>query len=129
VAETLKALRRGVGDGRLVAVFEPRSYTSRTRVFQDEFAQALAGADLSIVAAAHLPAKVPSEQRVSERDLVRAIGETGGQGRFVETVDGIVAALASELRPGDHVVVLSNGGFGGIHDKLLAALGGPGPGG
>jgi UDP-N-acetylmuramate: L-alanyl-gamma-D-glutamyl-meso-diaminopimelate ligase len=122
VRETLKAMRRAVGEGRLVAVFEPRSYTSRTRVFQDDFAHALGAADLAVVAAAHLPAKVPGDQRVSEKDLVNAIGGSGGQGRFVETVDDIVALLAAELRSGDHVVVLSNGGFGGIHEKLLAAL-------
>jgi UDP-N-acetylmuramate: L-alanyl-gamma-D-glutamyl-meso-diaminopimelate ligase len=122
VSETIKALRRVVRDGRLVAVFEPRSYTSRTRVFQEDFGRALAGADLAVVAAAHLPAKVPADQRICERDLVRAIDQTGGQGRFLETVDAIVASLAGELRAGDHVVVLSNGGFGGIHEKLLAAL-------
>jgi UDP-N-acetylmuramate: L-alanyl-gamma-D-glutamyl-meso-diaminopimelate ligase len=124
VRETLKALRRVVAGGRLVAVFEPRSYTSRTRVFQDDFAQALSGADLAVVAAAHLPAKVPADQRVSEADLVRAIDASGGQGRLVERVDDIVSLLAADLRRGDHVVVLSNGGFGGIHEKLLAALGG-----
>jgi UDP-N-acetylmuramate: L-alanyl-gamma-D-glutamyl-meso-diaminopimelate ligase len=124
VRETLKALRRVVGAGRLVAVFEPRSYTSRTRVFQEDFARALSGADLAVVASAHLPAKVPADQRVSERDLVNAIADSGGHGRFVEHVDEIVTVLAGELRRGDHVVVLSNGGFGGIHDKLLAALSG-----
>jgi UDP-N-acetylmuramate: L-alanyl-gamma-D-glutamyl-meso-diaminopimelate ligase len=122
VRETLKALRRVVTDGRLIAVFEPRSYTSRTRVFQDEFARALAGADVAVVAAAHLPAKVPESQRVSEKDLVHGIQAAGGNGRFLESVDAIVTALGGELRAGDHVVVLSNGGFGGIHEKLLAAL-------
>jgi UDP-N-acetylmuramate: L-alanyl-gamma-D-glutamyl-meso-diaminopimelate ligase len=122
VRETLKALRRVVRGGRLIAVFEPRSYTSRTRVFQDEFARALAGADMAVVAAAHLPAKVPAGQRVSEADLVQGIQAAGGQGRFMDSVDAIVAALGPELRPGDHVVVLSNGGFGGIHEKLLSEL-------
>jgi UDP-N-acetylmuramate: L-alanyl-gamma-D-glutamyl-meso-diaminopimelate ligase len=60
---------------------------------------------------------------VSEKDLVHGIQTAGGHGRFLESVDAIVSALASELRAGDHVVVLSNGGFGGIHEKLLAALG------
>jgi UDP-N-acetylmuramate: L-alanyl-gamma-D-glutamyl-meso-diaminopimelate ligase len=123
VRETLAALRRTTGRGRLMAVFEPRSYTSRTRVFQEEFARALGAADLALVAAAHLPAKVPSDQRVSEAELVGAINAGGGQGRFVESVDAIVEVLAREARAGDHVVVLSNGGFGGIHEKLLAALG------
>ena len=129
VRETLRALRAGLaarpGPGRLVAVFEPRSYTSRTRVFQDEFARAFQDADRVVVAAAHLPAKVPDGQRLSETALVGAIAELGKDARFIPGVDDIVARLAAELREGDRVVILSNGGFGGIHEKLLAALGGP----
>lgn len=123
VHETLKAVRRVMPRGaRLVAVFEPRSYTSRTRVFQDDFARALSGADQAVVAAAHLPAKVPDGQRISEAELAGAINAGGGQARFIPAVDDIVSALSAELRSGDQVVILSNGGFGGIHQKLLSAL-------
>jgi UDP-N-acetylmuramate: L-alanyl-gamma-D-glutamyl-meso-diaminopimelate ligase len=125
VRETLRALRSLLppGAGRLVAVFEPRSYTSRTRVFQEEFARSFQEADRVIVAAAHLPGKVPERDRISEGELVRAISELGRDARFVAGVDDIVSLLAAELREGDRVVVLSNGGFGGIHDLLLRALG------
>lgn len=126
VRETLRALRAllaaGAGSGRLVAVFEPRSYTSRTRVFQEEFARAFQDADRVIIAAAHLPARVPEGQRLSETELVGAIAELGKDARFIPSVDEIVRRLDLELREGDQVVVLSNGGFGGIHEKLLAAL-------
>jgi UDP-N-acetylmuramate: L-alanyl-gamma-D-glutamyl-meso-diaminopimelate ligase len=126
VRETLQALRASAsGAGRLVAVFEPRSYTSRTRVFQDAFAEAFAGADAVIVAGAHMPGKVPEGQRLSETDLVRAMAGRGQDARFIRTVDEIVAHLARALQDGDRVVILSNGGFGGIHGKLLAALGAP----
>ncbi len=123
VAATLAALRSLGGPGRLVAVFEPRSYTSRTRVFQDDFARAFAVADRVIVSAAHLPGKVPEAERLSEAELVASIGGAGGDAAFVPTVDAIVKALMAELRPGDRVAILSNGGFGGIHEKLLRALG------
>jgi UDP-N-acetylmuramate: L-alanyl-gamma-D-glutamyl-meso-diaminopimelate ligase len=122
VAATLAALRGIGGTGRLVAVFEPRSYTAKTRVFQDDFARALAGADRVIVAAAHLPGKVPEGQRLSEAELVAGILARGAEAAFVPTVDDIVGTLAAEVRPGDRVAVLSNGGFGGIHDKLLRAF-------
>lgn len=124
VRETLRALRSllATGAGRLVAVFEPRSYTSRTRVFQEEFARSFQEADRVIVSAAHLPGKVPEKDRISEGELVRAISELGKDARFVPGVDDIVSLLAAELREGDRVVVLSNGGFGGIHEKLLRAL-------
>ncbi len=123
VRETLRALGRGgAGGGRLWAVFEPRSYTSRTRVFQDAYAEAFAGADEVIVAAAHLPGKVPEGQRISEAELVASIAGRGGAARFLPSIDAILALLAAELRPGDRVAILSNGGFGGLPDKLLAVL-------
>ncbi|PYQ47430.1 MAG: UDP-N-acetylmuramate:L-alanyl-gamma-D-glutamyl-meso-diaminopimelate ligase, partial [Acidobacteria bacterium] len=94
VRETLHALRTGApAAGRLVAVFEPRSYTSRTRVFQDDFARAFQGADAVIVAAAHLPGKVPEGERLSETDLVAAIAGRGQDARFIARVDEIVAHL------------------------------------
>jgi UDP-N-acetylmuramate: L-alanyl-gamma-D-glutamyl-meso-diaminopimelate ligase len=122
VAATLTALRAMGGGGRLVAVFEPRSYTSRTRLFQEDFARALAQADRIVVAAAHLPGKVPEGQRLSEVALVDAIHSLGREASFIPAVDGIVESLARDLRAGDRVAILSNGGFGGIHDKLLRAL-------
>ncbi|MFI5184840.1 MAG: UDP-N-acetylmuramate:L-alanyl-gamma-D-glutamyl-meso-diaminopimelate ligase [Vicinamibacteria bacterium] len=123
--ETLKALRAAPPSsppGRLVAVFEPRSYTSRTRAFQSGFADALALADEVVVAVAHLPGKVPEDQRISEPELVAAIRERGGRAEFIPSVGAIVDDLAGRLDVGDRVVVLSNGGFGGIHERLLAAL-------
>jgi UDP-N-acetylmuramate: L-alanyl-gamma-D-glutamyl-meso-diaminopimelate ligase len=122
VAATLAALRALGGGGRLVAVFEPRSFTAKTRAFQEGFARAFAGADRVIVSAAHLPGKVPEGQRLSEAELVAGIGRLGTDASFIPTVDAIVEALVAEVRPGDRVVILSNGGFGGIHDKLLRAL-------
>ena len=122
VRVTLEAVRRAAPAGRVVAVFEPRSYTSRTKVFQDDFAQAFGAADLVVVAAAHLPEKVPPAQRLSEKELVEGIAAHGRAAEFVATVPAIVERVASWVREGDRVVVLSNGGFGGIHEKLLAAL-------
>ncbi len=125
VRETLRALRAaGSGPGRLWAVFEPRSYTSRTRVFQEDYAEAFAAADSVIVAAAYRTDKVPEAQRVSEVDLVRSIARRGVAARFLPGVADIVAAVAEQARPGDRVAILSNGGFGGIHERLLEALGG-----
>jgi UDP-N-acetylmuramate: L-alanyl-gamma-D-glutamyl-meso-diaminopimelate ligase len=125
VRETLGAVRamaNAAGGGRVVAVFEPRSYTSRTRVFQAEFGRALAVADRVIVAAAHLPGKVPEAERLSEADLCAAARAEGVRADLAPAVDDIVALLAREATAGDRIVVLSNGGFGGIHEKILAAL-------
>jgi UDP-N-acetylmuramate: L-alanyl-gamma-D-glutamyl-meso-diaminopimelate ligase len=75
-----------------------------------------------VVAAAHLPGKVPVEQRLSEVELVEGIRGLGGRAEFWPGVPQIVERLAADARPGDVVAVLSNGGFGGIHERLLAAL-------
>ena len=122
VAATLAALRALGGTGRIVAVFEPRSYTSRTRFFQDDFVRALASADRVVVAAAHLPGKIPEGERLSEAELVAGVRRQGKEAAFIPGVDAIVEALAPDLRSGDRVAILSNGGFGGIHDKLLRSL-------
>ncbi|MGE0453509.1 MAG: UDP-N-acetylmuramate:L-alanyl-gamma-D-glutamyl-meso-diaminopimelate ligase [Vicinamibacteria bacterium] len=127
VRETLRALRLLEADalaagGRLVAVFEPRSYTAKSSVFQDDFARAFAEADELIVAAVHLPGKVPEGRRLSEAGLARTVQSLGRSGRFIPAVPEIVAALAAEARAGDVVAVLSNGGFGGIHQRLLDAF-------
>jgi UDP-N-acetylmuramate: L-alanyl-gamma-D-glutamyl-meso-diaminopimelate ligase len=134
VEATLTALRRGrrptpagggaagEGRGRLVAVFEPRSYTARSRVFQDAFGAALALADRVVVAAVHLPGKMPAGERLSEEGLVEAVRARGVAADFVPDVGRIVETLARELRARDVVVILSNGGFGGIHGRLLTAL-------
>jgi len=127
VRETLRALRSHQGDGvirggRLIAVFEPRSYTSRTKTFQQAYASAFEPADLVLVASAHLPGKVPEAHRLSEAELVRSAVARGTAAEFVPSVPAIVDRLVGELRPGDRVVLVSNGGFGGIHQKLLDAL-------
>jgi UDP-N-acetylmuramate: L-alanyl-gamma-D-glutamyl-meso-diaminopimelate ligase len=122
VRETLKALAAVRGNGRLVVVFEPRSYTSRTRVFQEDYARAFAGADHVVIAAAHLPGKVPEGERLSERELATAIADAGTRADFIATPPEIVERLAAELAQGDRVAILSNGGFGGIHELLLEAL-------
>ena len=122
VRETIDALRAAFPARRIVAVFEPRSYTARSRVFQDDFARALAAADEVVVAAVHAPGKLPEGQRLSETALVEGIRGRGVPARFMPTVEAILDGLTPDLREGDAVLVLSNGGFGGIHEKLLAAL-------
>ena len=90
--------------------------------FQESFADAFSLADVVVVAAAHLPAKVPEGERISERDLVAGIQRRGTEAVFLPGVEAIVAHLLAHVREGDRVAILSNGGFGGIHDRLLEAL-------
>jgi UDP-N-acetylmuramate: L-alanyl-gamma-D-glutamyl-meso-diaminopimelate ligase len=123
VAETLAGLRASNRDARIWAVFEPRSASSCRRVFQDDFARAFAGANKVLIAPI-FRSTLPESERLSIPQLVRDLDAQGLSAREAESIDDIVAGIAKEHRPGDLVVLMSNGGFGGIHQKLLRALGG-----
>ena len=121
VDETLRALRHASPGRRIWAVFEPRSASSCRRVFQDDFARALSGAD-EVILASVFRSSLPADQRLSETQLVDDLRRRHCNARHLPDVDAIVAAVATEAREGDLVVVMSNGGFGGIHGKLMGAL-------
>lgn len=121
VAETLRAMRTAAPGRRLWAIFEPRSASSCRRVFQADFARAFAGAD-QVVLASVFRSSLPEAERLSEAELIRDLGRAGVPARHIPTVDAIVAALTAEARDGDVVVIMSNGGFDGIHRKLIEAL-------
>jgi len=121
VGETLAALRAAEPKARIWAIFEPRSASSCRRVFQDDFAQAFAAAD-EVVIAPVFRSTLPEPERLSVPQLVRDLNGRGQSAREAASIDDIVSAVAREHRPGDRVVVMSNGGFGGIHRKLLDAI-------
>jgi len=121
VLETLGALRAGYPGRRLWALFEPRSASSCRRVFQEAFAQAFRAAD-EVVIAGVFRSSLPEAERLSPEQLVADLRSAGTSARYLPEVDEIVAAVGAECREGDLVVVMSNGGFGGIHGKLLQVL-------
>ena len=121
VHETLAALRTGYPDRRIWAVFEPRSASSCRRVFQDDFGRAFDAAD-EVVIAAVFRSSLPESERLSAEQLVADLHARGQRARYIPEVDEIIATIVKEHRPGDIVLLMSNGGFGGIHRKLLQAL-------
>ena len=122
VAETLAALRTGYPDRRIWAVFEPRSASSCRRVFQQDFARAFGAAD-EVVIAGVFRSSLPEGERLSADQLVSDLRAQGKAARHIPEIDEIIATVVAEHRPGDIVVLMSNGGFGGIHRRLLQALG------
>jgi UDP-N-acetylmuramate: L-alanyl-gamma-D-glutamyl-meso-diaminopimelate ligase len=123
IHETLAALRARYHDRRLWAIFEPRSATSRRAIFQEEFIDAFAEADGVVIAGLFNPEMIPSDARLSPDRLAQDIVcRYGKPAVSLPTVEAIVAHLTACVRPGDVVAIMSNGGFGGIHEKLLAAL-------
>ena len=121
VAETIGALRAGHPTDRIWAVFEPRSASSCRRVFQADFARAFAGAD-EVIVAPIFRSKLPEAERLSVTQLVDDLNCRGQSARQSSSVDDIVDTIVREHRRGDLVVIMSNGGFGGIHRKLVEAL-------
>lgn len=119
----IDSIRQQYPDSRLWVVFEPRSNTTRRNIFQDELATSLSKADLAVVPAVPDPEKVAEEDRLDPEKLVNDVKESGTSCWYCETVDDIVDLIAKESQEGDTVAVLSNGGFGGIHQKLLDRLG------
>jgi UDP-N-acetylmuramate: L-alanyl-gamma-D-glutamyl-meso-diaminopimelate ligase len=122
VRETLGALRTKYPKGRLVAVYEPRSLTSRQRVFQEEYELAFDTADLTVIARVFEPDRYAAQERLSPEELVEAIDARGREAHYLGSADEIVAFLTPRVAEGDTVAIMSNGGFDDIHTKLLAAL-------
>ena len=112
IETTVGGLRARVGGARIVAVLEPRSNTMKLGVHRDQLAPALQQADRAwFLAAPDLG-----------WDLPAAMAPLGGRVGFADTVDALVQKLADEAKPGDQILIMSNGGFGGLHEKLLAEL-------
>jgi UDP-N-acetylmuramate: L-alanyl-gamma-D-glutamyl-meso-diaminopimelate ligase len=123
VARTLLGLRRRFRGRRVVALYEPRSATSRRSTFQSEFAAAFAHADAVVVGPLHDPSRIPPEERFDPERLARDLHQRGTSATYLTKIDDIVKHAIELVRPGDVAVVFSSGAFGGIHEKLLAALG------
>jgi UDP-N-acetylmuramate: L-alanyl-gamma-D-glutamyl-meso-diaminopimelate ligase len=122
VRETIEAARARFPGGRLFAILEPRSYTAQRREFQEPFRDALRGADRVYLAGLFHPERYDRNTGMDPLELVEGLRASGIPADYLSEVDRIVESVASEARPGDTLLVMSNGGFGGIHGKLLAAL-------
>ncbi len=124
VDETLKALRQRYPDNRLIAVFEPRSRSSRLSVFEEQYKKAFEHADHVIIAGVFNPedAKRFGDTLLDVEKLVADIASSGKNANTLADADAIVEHLTPEMRDGDVIAVMSNGGFGGIHDKLVDTL-------
>ena len=125
IRETVLALKGRYGPGKLIAAFEPRSATSRRNVFQDQFADALSVADEVVLAPLYAAEKVPEGERLDVERLAADLRREDVPARLIPTVDATVEHLATRAAPGDTVLVMTSGDYGGLHDKLLHKLGDP----
>lgn len=122
VKVTLEALKAGYPDRRLWAIFEPRSASSRRKVFQQAYSEAFGAADRVVIADAYLASKLSDDQRFEPSELAAALRARGKPAEAIPSADAIVAHVVPQTRPGDILAVLSNGGFDDIHQKLLTTL-------
>jgi UDP-N-acetylmuramate: L-alanyl-gamma-D-glutamyl-meso-diaminopimelate ligase len=122
IRETIDAIRQKYKGRRIVAVYEPRSYTAQRREFQDEYAKAFRGADEIVFASLYRPDRYTKETALDLQLLVSQLVSSGKGAKELKDADAIVSDLSPRLKKRDVVLIMSNGGFGGIHQKLLDAL-------
>jgi UDP-N-acetylmuramate: L-alanyl-gamma-D-glutamyl-meso-diaminopimelate ligase len=122
IRETLRALRESYPGRRLVAVLEPRSNTLRRNVFEAALVESLSLADSVVLANVFKSESIPAGERLVPENVVARLNEAGTPAAVYADADAIVAALAPQLRAGDIVAILSNGGFGSIYQKLPRAI-------
>lgn len=118
IAVTLNALRARYKGRRLWAILEPRSNTLRRNVFQHELAKSLSIADEIVIANVFKSESIPEHERLDVNIVAAELVQMGHRARVLQDVDGIVSTCAPEMRSGDVIAILSNGGFGGIYEKL-----------
>lgn len=123
ISETLKALRLRYPHEKLWAIFEPRSNTTRRNVFQSDLVRAFAEANAVVVSQIARLELLSEEERLDPARLMEDLKASGKEAVYLPDVDTILAHLASQAQGGDVVCILSNGGFGGIHARLLEHLG------
>jgi UDP-N-acetylmuramate: L-alanyl-gamma-D-glutamyl-meso-diaminopimelate ligase len=126
VRETLQAVKPFYPNGRLIAVFEPRTNTSMRDIFQKDYPQSFDAADLICIRHPPLLEKVPAGHRFSSERLVADLQGRGKNARYFADTDAIIDFLAREAAAGDLVLIMSNGGFDNIHQRLLERLGADG---
>ncbi|MDP3285099.1 MAG: UDP-N-acetylmuramate:L-alanyl-gamma-D-glutamyl-meso-diaminopimelate ligase [Desulfobacterales bacterium] len=122
VRETIKAVRPFYRPGRIIAVFEPRTNSSMRKVFQDVYPLSFDSADIICISRPPLLEKIPQEERFSSERLVEDLKRRGKDAHYFEDTQSIIDFLVKESKAGDLILIMSNGGFENIHERLLKAL-------
>jgi UDP-N-acetylmuramate: L-alanyl-gamma-D-glutamyl-meso-diaminopimelate ligase len=122
VRSTINGLRCRFPDRKIWAVFEPRTATSKQKLMEDRYAAAFDEADVTIIASLHLPEKVKAEERLSVELLVDKIKKRNKEAYYLPSVPEITDLIIKQAKPGDHLLIMSNGAFDNIHQVLINKL-------
>ena len=119
---TLKAFRESFKDKKIIAVFEPRSATSRRKIFQNDYAEAFKLSDVVVIAKPFDTSKIPENERFSSEALISSLKQSNQHVYLGESTEQMISMIQSEVDENSVIVIMSNGGFDNIYDKLLQAL-------
>ena len=122
VKETIRAVKQKYSHRRLIVVFEPRSNSSRRNIFQAPYAMSFDDGDVMMIRVPPMMEKIPLEERFSAEQLVSDLGKRGLEAHFFEDTDLLLASLLTIAKAGDMVLIMSNGGFDNLHQRLLEAI-------
>ena len=122
VKETVQAVKQKYSHRRLVVVFEPRSNSSRRNIFQEQYAGSFDDGDVMMIREPPMMEKIPVAERFSAEQLVSDLGTKGLEAHCFADTDSLLTSLVSETRAGDMVLIMSNGGFDNLHQRLLKAI-------
>jgi len=122
VRETISAVRFSYPDKRIVVVFEPRTNSSRRKVFQDIYPDSFGKADIVCIRKPPMLDKIPPGDRFSSKELARELRARGKQARYFPDTEAIIEYIAEIVRPNDVILIMSSGGFDNIHERLLNRL-------
>jgi UDP-N-acetylmuramate: L-alanyl-gamma-D-glutamyl-meso-diaminopimelate ligase len=122
IAATLEGARLAFGSNRIWAIFEPRSWSCRRNVFQQEFGRAFHQADFAVIASVFEQNKILPEMRLDPEKLALDISKSNTEAYYLPDESEILRIVLQKARPGDKLVLMSNGSFNGLHDKILHAL-------
>ena len=122
VKETLLAVKDHFSNNRIIAVFEPRTHSSMRRVFQQDYATVFDPADRICIRKPPLLKKVPEGERISSQQLVSDLRKRGKDAVYFDDTESIIDDLAKSSMVGDVILIMSNGGFDNIHERLLGEL-------
>ncbi len=122
VSSTISGLRCRFPDRKIWAIFEPRTATSKRKIMENQYTTAFDEADVIIIASLHLPQKVKTEERLSIESLVNKIKKRGHEAYYLPSVVEIIDFIVSRVKQGDQILIMSNGAFDNIHQKLINKL-------
>jgi UDP-N-acetylmuramate: L-alanyl-gamma-D-glutamyl-meso-diaminopimelate ligase len=122
IRTTLEGVRLAYPKSRIWGVFEPRSWSSRRNIFHADFARAFGDSDIAVLAPVFEPEKLPSEIRLDPEKLIADIEKSGTPAHYFADIERMIEFIATGARPGDKIILMSNGAFDNIHERLLQRL-------